>query len=218
VIDLNQYVEQVIGANVAIKPIPYTIQLFDIRNKMARDLVALPDALAQLEQLQAEFEAKAMYTGLIDVLIVKALVLDKLRRMEEAGAAITQALKLTEPHGFVRTFVDEGPPMAALLREARARGIAVDYVTNLLSAFDHEIPALSTAPSEKQIDGEFERLSERELEVLRLIADGASNREIADQLVVSLGTVKKHLNNIFLKLDAHSRTQAVAAARQYNLL
>lgn len=92
------------------------------------------------------------------------------------------------------------------------------YVTKLLSAFSHETPT-TIAPSRKQLlDGEFEPLSERELEVLHLIADGLSNREIAQRLVVSLGTVKKHLNNIFLKLDAHSRTQVIATARKYNLL
>jgi len=218
VVDLNAYTKEAMNATAAIKPTPYMVQLFTIRNRMRHDLATLPDTLMQLEGLQAEFETKAMNTCLIDVLIVKALVLDKLKRMEEAGAAITQALKLTEPHGLVRTFVDEGTPMAALLREARARGIAVDYVTNLLSAFDHETPAKSTARYEKRINGEFEPLSERELEVLQLIADGASNREIAHQLVVSLGTVKKHLNNIFLKLDAHSRTQALAAAKKYKLL
>jgi LuxR family maltose regulon positive regulatory protein len=110
--------------------------------------------------------------------------------------------------------VDEGQTMAALLREARQRGIAAAYVTKLLAAFDH-----STAlPSGQPGSSELEALSERELEVLRLIADGASNREIADQLVVSLGTVKKHLNNIFLKLDAHSRSQAVAIAQQHRIL
>jgi LuxR family maltose regulon positive regulatory protein len=108
--------------------------------------------------------------------------------------------------------------MAALLREARVRGIAVQYVTKLLAAFDQDTSVARATTSERRNAGDIEALSERELEVLRLIADGASNREIAEALVVSIGTVKKHLNNIFLKLSVHSRTQVIAAARKDNLL
>jgi LuxR family maltose regulon positive regulatory protein len=108
--------------------------------------------------------------------------------------------------------------MAKLLREAKARGIAVQYVTRLLAAFDQDTPVARATTPEPSLMGDLEALSQRELEVLRLIAEGASNREIADQLVVSLGTVKKHLNNVFLKLDAHSRSQAVAIARTSHLI
>jgi LuxR family maltose regulon positive regulatory protein len=154
----------------------------------------------------------------IEICVLQALVSSLQGNIDAALEPLAYALSLGETEGYVRTFVDEGAPMAALLREVRARSIAVDYVTNLLSAFDHETPGKSAILSEQRINGEFEPLSERELDVLRLIADGASNREIADQLVVSLGTVKKHLNNIFLKLDAHSRTQVIATARKHNLL
>ena len=88
----------------------------------------------------------------------------------------------------------------------------------MLAAFDVGTQVPHTATSERRIAGDGEALSARELEVLRLIADGASNSEISRELVVSLGTVKKHLNNIFLKLDAHSRTQAVATARKHALM
>jgi LuxR family maltose regulon positive regulatory protein len=154
----------------------------------------------------------------IEICVLQALVCRLHGSKDAALEPLAYALSLGEPEGYVRTFVDEGLPIAALLREVRARGIAVEYVTNLLSAFDHETSAKSTAPTEQGINGEFEPLSDRELEVLRLIADGASNRGIANQLVVSLGTVKKHLNNIFLKLDVHSRTQVVAVARKHHLL
>jgi LuxR family maltose regulon positive regulatory protein len=197
VIDLNRYIEQVMSATVAIKPTPYTVQLFTIRNRM-RDLATLPDALTQLERLQIEFETKVMNTCLIDVLIVKALVLRRLRRMEEAVATVIQVLKLTEPHGFVRVFADEGTPMAAILRQIRAQGTATSYVTKLLTAFDQKLSADNVNMNDQRLGDGIEPLSERELEVLRLIADGASNREIAETLVVSIGTVKKHLNNIFL--------------------
>ena len=107
--------------------------------------------------------------------------------------------------------------MQTLLRMAQARGMAEAYVTRLLDAFDHGVSANAAAP-EPRPASEYEPLSERELEVLALIAEGASNREIAQALFVSVGTVKKHLNNVFLKLDAHNRTEAIAIARQHNLL
>lgn len=178
----------------------------------------LNEAHALLMRLFLAANSAKRMGRVIEICVLQALASSLQGNTDAALEPLAYALSLGEPEGYVRTFVDEGPPMAALLREAKARGTAVNYVTRLLAAFDHETPVKSTSPSEQQINGEFEPLSERELEVLRLIADGASNREIADQLVVSLGTVKKHLNNIFLKLDAHSRTQVIAAARKHNLL
>ncbi|MEZ4672560.1 MAG: LuxR C-terminal-related transcriptional regulator [Anaerolineae bacterium] len=153
----------------------------------------------------------------IEICTLQALTFHLQGDLERALEALTYALTLGEPDGYVRTFIDEGAPMAALLQEAQKRGVAVEYVTRLLAAFDQKTPVVSRTP-EQAVSGDIEPLSERELEVLRLIADGASNREIADALVVSVGTVKKHLNNIFLKLDAHSRTQVVATARKYNII
>jgi LuxR family transcriptional regulator, maltose regulon positive regulatory protein len=154
----------------------------------------------------------------ISLSILQALAAKRQGNIHEALDALHNALTLAESEGYIRTFVDEGAPMRELLREAQARGISVPYVTRLLSEFDHKTPIANTTSPTRLIDGEFEPLSEREVEVLRLLADGLSNREIAIRLVVSIGTVKKHLNNIFLKLDAHSRTQAIATARKYNIL
>ena len=111
--------------------------------------------------------------------------------------------------------------MARLLYEAAARGIAAEYAGRLLAAFDlvtkderrkTKLPALSKA------EGLVEPLSERELEVLTLIAEGLSNREIAGRLLISLSTVKGHTANIYGKLGVHSRTQAAARARNLGLL
>lgn len=96
----------------------------------------------------------------------------------------------------------------------RAKSPHRSYIDRLLAAFDLP-PQRRTSIS---VGETLEPLSERALEVLRLIAVGASNREIAETLLVSIGTVKKHVNNIFIKLDAHSRTQAVATAQKYNIL
>jgi len=116
--------------------------------------------------------------------------------------------------------------MARLLRVAHTRGIAPSYVETLLSAFPRtEGQGLRTELAEPthsvpspQSSGLVEPLTTRELEVLRLLADGASNDEIARRLIISLGTVKKHVANVFGKLAAQSRTQAVARARALKLL
>ncbi|NIQ75433.1 MAG: hypothetical protein GWN67_12460 [Phycisphaerae bacterium] len=132
---------------------------------------------------------------------------------------LEQALTLAEPGGFTRIFVDEGPPMARLLYEAVARGIAPDYARRLLTAFPVTEPQqtdpLKTQAPESDL---IEPLSERELEVLQLIAEGLTNPEIAARLFLTLNTVKVHTRNIYGKLDAHNRTQAVARARALGIL
>jgi LuxR family maltose regulon positive regulatory protein len=139
---------------------------------------------------------------------------------------LERALSLAEPEGYVRTFVDEGMPMAALLRKAAAGGLYPDYVDKLLAALESEIKDERKTPSSSPspvIPGPgssplVEPLSGREIEVLRLIAAGLSNREIADELFLAIGTVKKHINNIFGKLNVRKRTQAVARARELGML
>jgi LuxR family maltose regulon positive regulatory protein len=129
------------------------------------------------------------------------------------------ALVLAEPGGFIRLFVDEGPPMARLLSEAAARGIAPEYTQRLLAAFS---PAGPSRPHPDRVDGPqsslVEPLSERELEVLQHIAEGLSNQEIASRLYLSPHTVKVHSRNIYGKLGVHNRTQAVTRARTLGML
>jgi LuxR family maltose regulon positive regulatory protein len=134
-------------------------------------------------------------------------------------AALERALALAEPEGYVRIFVDEGPPMAHLLYKAATRGIAPDYARRLLAAFPVAEPEKAD-PSKSQVpeSGMVEPLSERELEVLQLIAEGLTNREIAARLFLALNTVKSHSGNIYSKLGVHSRTQAVARARALGIL
>ena len=178
--------------------------------------------LDEAEQLLATLFTAARDNGrygrLIEVSILQALAASMQEELDRALESLACALELGEPEGYVRSFIDEGAPMLALLREARARGIATAYVIGLLDAFAQEASAKKVAAPLQEPSSDIEVLSERELEVLALIADGASNREIAEELVVSVGTVKKHLNNIFLKLDAHSRTQVIAVARSHQLL
>jgi len=136
-----------------------------------------------------------------------------------AMSALEQALSLAEAGGFVRLFVDEGPPMARLLYQALSREISPDYVRRLLGAFPIAEPE-QTAPSKTQTPQSewVEPLSEREIEILQLIAEGLTNQEIATKLYLSLNTVKVHTRNIYSKLSVHHRTAAVAKARACGIL
>jgi LuxR family maltose regulon positive regulatory protein len=127
--------------------------------------------------------------------------------------ALERALSLAEPEGYVRTFVDEGEPMARLLRRALAQGLAPSYVASLLAALGEE--AMPLPPGEQPL---VEPLTQREIEVLHLIAAGLSNQEIAQELVIALSTVKSHINHMYGKLGVKSRTQAVARAQELGLL
>ncbi len=167
----------------------------------------------------------------IEILVVETLAFDARGDEARAMAALGRALSLAEPQGYVRTFVDEGEPMATLLQKwLRARrkeqlsspqNASPEYVSKLLTAFRRPSGsgALSTETGPLRSTQPLpEPLSERELEVLRLIAAGKSNREIAGQLFVTVDTVKKHLTHIFRKLGARSRTQAVVQARELRLI
>jgi LuxR family maltose regulon positive regulatory protein len=129
---------------------------------------------------------------------------------------LAEALDHAMHEGYVRTFVDSGAPMAALLRQAAARGITPAYVTRLLSAFvqDPEPDAGSQAAS----PGLVEPLTEREIEVLDLLAAGHTNREIAQKLYLSVNTVKTHLKHIYGKLDVGNRRDATATGHRLGLI
>jgi LuxR family transcriptional regulator, maltose regulon positive regulatory protein len=139
---------------------------------------------------------------------------------EAALDALGQALALAEPQGYVRLFVDEGQPMAELLRLAVLHKISSDYAGRLLAAFPKE--ALDAIPIAKEpaVHAQMlaEPLSEREIEVLRLMAEGCKYEEIADKLVISINTVRHHTRNVYGKLGVNSRTQAMKRAKELNLL
>ena len=186
---------------------------------VARILIAqehLDDAQKLLTKLYTAAISAGRAGRVIPICILQAVTISLQGDTDKALKSLTEALTLGEAEGYVRVFVDEGAPIATLLRKAQARGISADYTAKLLAAFEPEV-VLNTRPVQSPVS-EIEPLSQRELEVLRRMADGASNREIAEALFVSIGTVKKHLSNIFLKLDAHSRTQAIANAQKHHLL
>jgi LuxR family maltose regulon positive regulatory protein len=133
--------------------------------------------------------------------------------------ALERALTLAERGGFVRIFVDEGPQMARLLYEAVAQGISPNYASRLLGAFPvSEAQPTDLAKTKSPKSELVEPLSERELEVIQHLAEGLTNREIADRLYLSLNTVKVHTSNIYGKLGVHKRTQAVTRARALGVL
>ena len=128
-----------------------------------------------------------------------------------ALASLQRAVTLAEPEGYVRIFVDEGPPMASLLRAAAKQGIAPSYVRRLLAAVN------TTEDSTPASQGLIEPLSERELDVLRLLGTDLDGPEIARELVVSLNTVRTHTKNIYAKLGVNNRRAAVRRAKELDL-
>jgi LuxR family maltose regulon positive regulatory protein len=165
--------------------------------------------------LQAAEEGSRM-GSVIEILVLQALAHQAQGNLSLALALLERALSLAEPEGYVRLFVDEGPPMARLLHEAASHGMAPAYARQLLAAFSPAGPEQARRSAARSVS--VEPLSGRELEVLQHIAEGLTNQEIADRLYLSLYTVKAHARSIYDKLDAHSRTQAVARARELGVL
>jgi len=164
-------------------------------------------------------EAGGHISRAIELLILQALSLQAGDEIERALVPLDKALSLAQPRGFFRIFVDEGPPMARLLYEALSREISPEYVQKLLAAFPDVEPEKELMSKLIVSDSEWiEPLSERELEVLQLIAEGLSRPEIASQLVLSLNTVKTHARNIYSKLGVNNQMQAVGKARGLGLL
>jgi LuxR family maltose regulon positive regulatory protein len=184
----------------------------------------LADALDLLARLLEAAETAGWIGKAIEILALQAVALQAQGDTDQALVALGRALTLAEPEGYVRLFVDEGPPMTRLLLEAAARGIMPDYARRLLAVFETEAkdeePALRRPPSvsRDEAEGLVEPLSERELEILQLIAEGLTNQEIASRLFLALNTVKVHTRNIYGKLGVNSRTQAVAKARALGIL
>jgi LuxR family maltose regulon positive regulatory protein len=172
------------------------------------------EALAVLESMFDTLETRAWGGALIEGLALQALALQALDDIERALAVLAHAFRLAEPEGYARIFLDEGEPMLHLLHQAAGRGIAPAYVRRLLG----QASAADAHPQPPSSAGLIEPLSERELEVLRLISDGLSNSEIGRRLFLALPTIKWHTGNIFGKLGAKNRTQAVARARELGLL
>jgi LuxR family maltose regulon positive regulatory protein len=183
------------------------------------------EALDFLDRLLESARADGRTAHEIELLTLCALASEQRAMAGEALDHLERALAIAEPEGFVRLFVDEGPPMAALLerliREPRDIGSYAatpdGYAGSLLERFALEAPSGNGRSRRGPAPG-LEPLSEREIEVLALVAAGRSNAEIAQELYLSVGTVKAHVHHIFGKLLVRNRSQAVARARELHLL
>ena len=172
------------------------------------------EALSLLNNLSEKAEASGRTGQWLARQVWLALAYEQMGKTAVADQTLTQALKTAEPEGYIRVFIDEGAPMAAMLQRQKAEGgRQIAYLDKLFNAFPQSL--FFNLQSQEPL---VEPLSERELEVLKLIADGATNQQIADQLVVAKSTAKKHVSNIIGKLGVENRTTAVARARELGLV
>jgi LuxR family maltose regulon positive regulatory protein len=173
-------------------------------------------ALTLLEPLGRHAEAQGWADEQLKIMILKIRALQLLGENEAALQLLRTALTIGEASGFIRSFVDEGQPFAELVAQIVARGGLPEYTKRLLAAFAAKQPGDTTPTS--RVQPLIEPLSERELAILRLIADGLSNEAIGKKLFLALNTVKGHNQRIFAKLGVQRRTEAVARARELGLL
>jgi LuxR family maltose regulon positive regulatory protein len=203
------------------------------RQEVARARILLAQdqptaALQRLELARQRATAGQRWGHVIEICLLQALAHQKLHKESQALAALSEAVRLGEPEGYLRSFVDEGEAMQALLgklREEQRKAGPTPYLDRVLAAF----PKLSQPPASqvsqakslaKQpvVQSLLEPLSERELQVLQLLAQGRSNQQIAQTLVIALDTVKRHVSHIFSKLGVTNRVQAVKQAHDLGLL
>ncbi len=180
----------------------------------------IDEALKLLERILKVAEEGGRIGSVIEILVLQALAYEARGDATLALEPLARALALAEPEGYVRMFADEGRPMATLLEKMarKGNGHVRAYLRKLLAAFDSPDGARETPGQAAGAEGLLDPLSERELEVLRLIAQGLSNREIGKRLFRALSTIKGHNQTIFEKLQVQSRTAAVARAREMELL
>jgi len=172
------------------------------------------DTLGLLERQLKLAETQSRLRSQIEILILQALAFLAIDDITKALTPMEQALTLAEPEGYLRIFAAEGKPMVEMLSKLNDKGLN-PYAKRILALLEPPHNGLSSSKISQPL---IEPLSERELEVLRLIALGLSNQEITQKLFVALSTVKGHNLRIFAKLEAKSRTEAVARARELGLL
>lgn len=190
----------------------------DLPLSQARILLAqgeISSALSTLEAFRDFVEAKGWHDERLKGMILQALANYQQDNADTAINIIADVLMQTQSEGFIRLFVDEGLPMAHLLADVALEGILPDYIATLIAAIKQDKLATQRSTLDQPL---MEPLSERELEVLQLIADGLSNQEICDRLFLALNTVKGHNQKIFGKLQVQRRTEAVARARVLGLI
>jgi LuxR family maltose regulon positive regulatory protein len=195
----------------------------DLDLSRARVLLVKGDpaaALALLESRCHEAQAKKWADEQLQLMVLQSMAHYAQNQKDTAVQLLRDALALAKPGGFMRLFVDEGSQMAQLLYDALAAGIETGYIRRLLAAFPPagSVPVATSLAAETKSQEMVEPLSEREIEVLYLIAEGLTNQQVADRLYLSLHTVKAHARNIYGKLGVSNRTEAVARGRTFGLI
>ncbi|MBK8023305.1 MAG: hypothetical protein IPK19_18210 [Chloroflexi bacterium] len=187
---------------------------------VARVLIAaqrVDEAIRLLSTLRADAEKGGRFKMVVETLVIEAVGQAIAGRTAESQRALNRALALAEPEDYVRVFLDEGAPMEALLQQARRQHAGQDTlgrsIVRLLGAFGAQ-----RSPVERPAGELIAPLSDRETEILRLLAQGCSNAEIGDRLYLSVNTVKTHMKRIYEKLDVKSRVEAAERARDLRLL
>jgi LuxR family transcriptional regulator, maltose regulon positive regulatory protein len=205
------------------------------KGRQKSEVACVEEALPLLDRLQEGAQNGGRIHSVIEIGVLQSVALSLRAALQPQVAAhagadtgelepLAKVLQLAEDEDYVQVFVDEGQPMAEMLYRAAAQGIAPDYGRKLLAAFPIEGNQRQVGRTAEpravasEVEGLIELLSDRETEVLQLIAEGLSNSEIAQRLYLSLNTVKGHTRNIYGKLNVNSRTQAVARARAFGLL
>ena len=197
------------------------VQRYEIPLSQARVALAQDNpfaGLAILEPYRQQMEARKWADERLKAMILQAIALYACSEKDKAMQVLSEALRLAEPGGFIRIFLDEGKPMAELLSAAAAQGICPDYVNRLLAAFEAEASEQRATAAVSGSSSFVDALSLRELEVLRLIDQGFSNQEIGERLFLALDTIKGYNRRIFEKLHVQRRTEAIARARELGLL
>ena len=179
---------------------------------------SISEVMGLLERLLKAAEERGRKGSVIEILVLQAITHHALGDLPAALMPLRRALAMAEPEGYVRMFLDEGSSMMQLLHEASAREIMPGYSDKLLAAFEAGKRDSEGKPALPPAGSLIEPLSQRELEILKLIAQGLSNREIGERLFLALDTVKGHNRKIFDKLQVQSRTEAIARARELGLL
>ncbi len=166
-------------------------------------------ALALAEQLLQDAKDGRRMVRTVELLVLQALAYQGKRDINAAVTALAEAVSLAEPEGYQRVFLDEGERVGKLLYLVKSNRDVTGYAGELLEAFG---PMAESAPVPSQLL--IEPLSAREIEVLQLIEAGLSNQEIAAKLYLSVATVKRHISNIYAKLDVKTRTQAISFGKE----
>lgn len=206
----NDYAHRRRTANCVLNPLlAQSADLLLVRVWLAQGQIEA--VLAFLPETIHELESAGRVRLVVEAFVLQALAWDRKKEESQAHKALLHALALAKPEGYIRVFVENGPLLAGLLTQLRPR--FPDYIPQLLNALAEDLPTNSATASLL-----LDPLTEREQDILALIAQGQSNQQIADALYISVGTVKGHANHIFSKLNVQNRTQAVIRARELELL